>query len=523
MKKEIPKIEITPESKKVEEISAKEKESIKAPWVEIERESERRVSEKYLEKTQLSKESTDFIKKMLENEIDQKKIEFAQKWFEEHMSDLQRKGFSSQVSEETKIRIAIEQGALKELKTNEKYRHDQEEIERLSILRLEVEKESLHLDTQFLLLNRLEKKSEEIKNEIKMMERKGRPAVEINLKKEELEHLFKVKKELAENFSGRNLEAEARAELKYLEDFKDKYVEKDLLSKAKEVRYKTIREFFENEWNKLPPEERGPEQQKDFFLNNFIKKRIEEMKAKTHLKEDEIVALLGTGYNPETFKVKGFGPFQRIEVREGIAIPKKKFQDFVENQKRIYNEKIKETSKQELREILDKKYQSKFKESIERKIRELATSPEGAVKITEQMYRRIKDRLIEEWSTKGLKKETKQPKEIEAIIKEFDQKGKDPFEFMKDVVEARKGLKNLKGTAEDLSIMDDFLRRDYDIPVSRELLEQLVFSKEYREKFKKRKELLELLLKLCLKLLGFPISLFEDELESQGKPSSEKE
>lgn len=185
-----------------------------APWRKLEVEEGSNLISRYEKKSELSKEHKKDIARILGQETDQIKIDFAKDWFKEHKDEIKDKGFDIENEEEGyRLRIASQLGAFKELNTNAEHREKREEIDNLYALRTDLEKDAVPLESQFLILNRLNKRTERLKEEVKEAKEK-RDKATAKSKESELKELFEVGKELAEKISGRDLKNEAVNEAK---------------------------------------------------------------------------------------------------------------------------------------------------------------------------------------------------------------------------------------------------------------------------------------------------------------------
>ena len=475
------------------------------PWEKEIREIEERLSEKYGAEFELKKETKKSLQEILKKEIEQKMADFAlEEWFEEHKEEFTEEGIPEEISKEKKISLAIEKGALKELTTKKEYEEKFEEIERLFTLRSYLEKKSLPTEILFLTLNTLEKKTEEISAEIKEMEKEGKSEVEISMKRKELENLSKLKEELAEKGTGRNLKEEGEREAKEKIVSKEEYIDQYFDSQKEEVEKSFKEEIFNREFKKQWEE--LSEKEKEEYGNNhleFTERKIEDLSQKHELKKEEVFYLLVAGYNPEEFKSKGIFR-KKIEVKKGEKIPLGKIEDFKKVQFEIAERKIREKVKEELGKKWEEEYQKLVKEYREEEIKKLAKFPEEAIKGIEEIYQKLKDRLIAERAEKELKKEGKTREEIKEIERKFERKGKDIIEFLREVLNFQK--EQLSGDFEsDKENLSKFLEKhlkEYGIDTSSKKLESLVDNKKYKEVAKKEKGFLRLLLELIFELFG---------------------
>lgn len=489
------------------------------PWEEMEKEEEEKLIEKYTPKVELSKESQRFISDYLKEEVEKRKIEFTKEWAWKHKGELAAEGiFLEKLSEERKVAIAIEKGALNELKRKEEYRKEFEEIENLNALRFDLGKKYLPLESQFLLLNFLEKKGERTKEEIEKMIKKEKESVsieeklvlieEIKAKKKELDRLFEVNKELAEKISGRNLEAETKKEIDTKIEPKEKYIE-NRLEEAKTNQENELKlKLFENKWKKLSDKEKETFKDPIDFADTQIMIISQKLSARgIKIDPGGCLALLARGYNPEEFRLKGILR-KKIEVREGEGYSKKEFLVVLKKQKQEFDTKIEEGAKEKLADQWEKEYQKLLREGMDKKIKELAESPEKAIN---RMYQKVKDRLIAEFTEKNLKEEKKTKEKLEKIKEEFDKKGVNLREFISGVLSRKGELGELKGDLEeDEENIISFLE-GYGVKIGEGGLKEKIglekyerIANEYKEKVRKKIGFLEFLLMLIFLLLEAP-------------------
>jgi len=471
-------------TEKIEEAAERIEKEIPRSWKEMERKEEEKLFEKYVEKFELSEENQKFCDELLRREIEKEKIKYAKDWFEDHKEELQEEGISLDISEQKKISIALEKGALEELKTKKEYQEKYKEIENLNALKAELKKKHLPIDSQFLILNFLDKKTEEVEKEIQGMKKEKKPESEIFLKEKEFNNLFKTRKEVAERVSGRNLEEEVKTEI----GLKDQYIGERLEDQKNSVKnaqeYQQIYELFKNEWESLSPKK---QKKFDYDIFKFADKHFQKLNSRgLKMDKESYLALLNTDYNPAEFTFRGILR-RKIQLKEGEIISRKKFPEFIQKQKEIYDKKV----EKEAAEKLEKEYQKLTKEKIEEKIKKLAESPEKAVEGIEGMYKKIKERLIDEWAKKEFKKE-KTEEELKRVKKEFGEGEVDLEKFIKKIWTERTG--NLK---KDKELLRKILR-DYDVKIGKDDLSKLIESEKYKNNVKEIKGFLEFLLEVII-------------------------
>lgn len=460
------------------------------PWEAMEREDEGWLLAQYGERVALNEKSARFIDGFLTQEARDAEMRFAKDWFEEHREQLRGQGVSPEVSDSKKIAIAIEQGALDELRRKEEYRERREEIENLYYLRKVLREEHLPAEVPFLLLNKLQRIAENIENEIKKMRKAGKSEGEIRVKEGELERLFEIRKEVAEIASGRKLEDEARGEVDVRLEPKDTYMGKNLEREKEALRNELWVDVFSEEWERLSEKQREQYESKDEFIQKRLEAQVREMWGIT-IDRETALALLAAGDKPEEFKKRGIIR-KKIEVRGGTKLSRREFKSFLEKRREDFQKTIEENAQRGLEKRWEEKRKELIKKGVEERIKNLAKSPEQAVEGIEGVYRRAKDRLISEWTEKELKKEPKTSSQLQKIEKEFSQRGVNPREFIQDVLSRKGELRELTGDIEeDEEKIESFLE-SYGIP-TRGLVKKRMDPERYKREVRKERGFLELL------------------------------
>lgn len=482
------------------------------PWVnpEEEEKEKQKLLEKYGKEFELNDSTKKNIERFLNKDLEEEKVSFAKKWFEDNKKSLEKQGISSDISEDKKVSIAVERGALDELKKDDKHKEVYQRTENLNVLKMELGKKKIPIESQFLILNNLDKKADKINEEIEKLkeenEKSGEKEGKILIKEKELEELFKARKELAEKATDRDLEKEAKEEIKKSGDYKsrEEYVEDD--GNIQQLKEKKIegakKEIFKEKWESLDEKEKkkyikkhGEEKGYSKFIEDEIKKEKKSASEKRieGLTEENILILKLKGYNPEEFKKKGFIG-KKIEVKEGEEI--KDFGEFLEEQKEEFEKDLKE----ELGEMWNSKYREDISKKTEEKIKDLAKSPERAKEGIEGVYRKVKDRLILEYTEKTVSEE-KSGEEIKKITETFGEKGKNTTDFIKDVILHEGELKNLEGDwSEDTESIAEFLG-SYGIETNKKDLNKFVNPEEYKKEVKTQKGFFDFLWDLIKKIL----------------------
>ena len=445
------------EETKEEEPQEFEVEEEPQPWEKLKADEESNLIDEYEKQSKLDNETRDNINNIIRQETDQKRIDFAQEWFEEHKDEIREKGYDTESREDGyAVKVAKELGGFEELKEKEEYSETNETIDNLYVLRADLQKDAVPLESQFLILNLLNKKTERAEQELKAAEKKG-DATKSVVKQEELNELFKVQKELSEKISNRDLTQEADEKTDPLEE-KQEYLDKN--------------------------------------LDGYTDKRMEEI-SETDVK-NEIVYARELGY---TTAKKGL-ILRKIEVKdsEGNVLTKLKQKDLENFLSAELDKKLGKELEEEW-EMKNEERQNTMKELIGQEIKALSGSPEKAEQGIESIYDRVKKRLKAEFIEKDLKKSKKTKEQLQEIKKEFKGKGKDPAEFIDKLINREDSLEDLEGNLDRdkkkiSSFLEDWgvLMEDGKLEEFEEMMEKK--GKSYSEAAKGQKGLFEWILEL---------------------------
>lgn len=445
------------EEGKEDETSGKriEVQSEEAPWEKPKREDEKYFIEKYRERFEIGEDSKEKINEYLFQEAEQEKFEFARKWFKEHIDELKEDGGYDVKSEDDVYirRVVIEKGGFEELENNEEYQDTNDKIDNIYALKLELSDNAPSIQSQHLILNRLNKRGEKIGKELKEAIQKG-DEVTARSKEIEFNSLFKVKKELGEKLSGKNLREEAIRERKLgLLEVKDEYVDKNVSPKLEEI-------------------------EKNLNQKGEAKERV----IKTLLQE------IGLTKEEKGILIKKIVIKEGDEVVEKLA-GKEEFDQFLKD-------KIKEKIENEFGKEWEEKNNERENEIdrfTEGELKKLGSTPEKAIGGIESIYDEVKKRLCDEAAKKV---RGKTAKELRRIEKEFNKEGENPQEFIDNILNREGILKELTGDwGEDKSKISEFLE-DYGISGSEEFLEKFDKGGEkYSEEVRKKRGFLEWLIK----------------------------
>ena len=187
-----------------------------------------------------SSEDKEKINEEIEREYRQTKIDFAKQWLNGNMGKAKGRGYSLKIKEDKYlVNIVKEMGGFDEIKNEDKYKGEREKIERLSILKRSWGEGAISVESQFLMLNNLDKNFERLSKEMKDMEdsfekekmkgekpsfRESKVYAEL---REERKKVFEIEKKISSKLIDRDVvkEADEKIELSSKDDiisFKDK-------------------------------------------------------------------------------------------------------------------------------------------------------------------------------------------------------------------------------------------------------------------------------------------------------------
>ncbi len=442
-----------------------------------------------INRVEVSQEHRTFIENFLSEDIKALQEEFAVKWFDDHKGELKE----IQVEEaqrEFKVKFVMkhwedrkmesemrEVGDGKEQGYNEQFG---DKIDNLLTLRHELTRESgVSAASPFLLLGYLMKRIDN-----------GMPEIES-------ENLYKAIKDLAGKTMAENIDKDAERKVdenisaKYIN--KEKYVEKELVGRKKEVEERENEKLIEEEWQKfqkLP----NDEERNEFLIHLGAKPgQIDKQQFKerlyvstntafgTNLEVKDFYALMKDGYKPYEAAITGYrsfwgipeGVFERVKIKKGEEVEKmsaRAFDELVEKLRKAREESFETQAKKELSEDWDKARNSAIRIRAKNRVRQIAElGPERVEKLTTE----LRDRIVQEYIEKHPKKEPESPAK-EALPPPLDEKLVEPkksvrvtkFEkvmagkLIDDIYLARRG--EGKGTGE-LAGLTGNIERDADI------------------------------------------------------------
>jgi len=488
------------------------------------REDETRLLNEYTEKFKLDPDKEKNIKDILRKERDERWIEFAVKWFDEHRPQLEKKeGFSSdiEITDNKKAEIAMRNGAFEELRAKKKYKEDRTNVENIYVISADFDKgKDCSIEGQVLVLNTLDKRIEKTKVEIAKMEKAGKPEIEINEKLKELGNLFEYTKELTakiKGLEGINLEDFAKSKAGLLGD-KDFYIEKLIEGRKQGEEFcKKSELLLDEEMTSKRWEAMSDFYKKEKYGKKFeekideIKKRLKEGYPKRMMTVDDekILALMNAGYNVEEIRLKRFHTLVELKKKDGTkdTVEYKKFSEFVGDKVKKYNQELNNRAEEGLGEEWEEKkkiHDDEVRKIINQEIKAIAGSPEKAEKGIQGLFDRVKGKLIDENLKEGAQKQRKTAEELEKLKKEYEVQGKmkDTHRFMSEIIEGKGGLDKMSGDMEeDPGIIENYLREYQGIDTSGKEIQNFIENQEkegvfWGETIKSEKGLLDYFVEL---------------------------
>ncbi len=418
--------------------------------------------EKYAEEIEFSEDLKENINQHLLREADEAREKFVNVWAEKNRSRIKdEKGEDvNKLDMPAKLELFKEQGGFEELKADQQYEGQRDEIKNIDMLLYDLQKEKIPIDSQFLILNRLSYRADGVEEELKKM---SKEEMEVGgaAKEEELEALFQATQEIAQKLSKDDLEENAkkfglqgaRMSLKQPRGTtKEDYIEKECDEKWKQYLSEEQRFAFE----KGTPEERHLEllgykrERKGFLRKKIIIKN----------KEGDVV-----------------GSFKKPEDAT----------QFLETKGRDEIRRIDEEVRARIGQRWEEVCAAKTKEALRKQVKKIACSPENAVSGVEFVYQKARQRLIKEFQEKRTRRETRDRKKIKGGLRGDEGKienkeawrGSSEQEFIKGLVEEGGMLEELEGFLEkDEGRIIKFLKK-HNVPT--EHLEPVIKEMEARE------------------------------------------
>ena len=459
-------------------------EKITAVYDNMKTKDETRFSNRCANEFKINETRETHIKNIFEKETDNKKTEFSLIWFEDHKAQLGEEGVPSNIelSDNVKIKIAIEKGALDELEINDEYKEHKIELENIYAIRKDFNKgNNCPIESRFLALNMLNKRMERKQKEIKAEIENENPRIsyedlEGEVKKEiyqnkEIQELYEDMKELTGKITGLDLDEKAKEKIGFLpskEDFinttlldQKEVIERKFKSKIFEEEYKEFEQGGKNifiaekikQWEKNKiPEDMIKKLINDFDkvqdIEDFANISLEEDKQilkvgfeKEQIDEETILALRNAGYDPKDFKRKrswkwplfgkGEGIFTKIwfkrntiKLKKGEKIKIKDFEGFCSGKKEIFNNDISNKADKKLEakytDEIKPEYKVKLEKEIQNQIENIAESPKNAIDNIEGLFKTIKERQLDEFIEKAKQKKIKKLAEKKETVEKLE-------------------------------------------------------------------------------------------------------
>lgn len=330
--------------------------------------------EKYAEKMELGDDLKESAYRYLSTEADEATEEFINNWTTNNREKIKNeKGIDpKKLDIAAKFQLCNEQGGFEELKTNAQYQEQYDKTKNIDMLLYEVKQENVPIDSQFLILNRLNHRAENIEKGLNQKRYEAREAI---AKRAELEELLRVTQEIGQ-----------------------KLTKGDLGKIAEEKGLKTL-------MNSLGNKEDYIKNRFSLEKDDYINKRLEREFGGTK-KAEEYLRFLG-------YKMKRKGFLKKrtiITDRNGVIVRRftkqKEALQFLKAQEKT---KTEERLEKELRAGIGKEWEdskaAEIRKAIRREVKGLASSPEKAEKSLGDLYQEARQKLIQEFKEKKFKKE----------------------------------------------------------------------------------------------------------------------
>lgn len=426
---------------KVEVVAEKERTQTnkeEAIFDELRREQETTLLGRYAEKIEFSDELKETADRHLLQEADESTEGFVNAWAKEKKEEI-KEAMGVDVSGldmAAKMELCREQGGFEELRKEEKYREWNRDINNIHTLLYDLKKDNIPIDSQLLILNRLDHRVDKVKKELAHIQKQGNE-IETRAKEIELAELLQVTQEMSQKIGKGDLEkiAEQKGTDTLIRSLGEKegYVN-DRLSNEKKA---YLGDNLEDELKRVG-EEGGYLQLLGYSMETkgFLRKRT--------IIEDEVGNVICSFERP--------AKAVRFLKREG---------------ERKIEEDLGERFKAEIGKEWEDSRTAEIKKVIHREVRKLARSPEKANEGIEFVYREARQRLIQEFKEKELKKEVKVETEGGVSIGgEIYQKGagESVERVMSDLLKKKGPFEGLRGNwKEDRVVIERFFD-SMDIP-----------------------------------------------------------
>jgi hypothetical protein len=454
----------------------------------------------------ISPESKKTIDGFLNTNTERAYEKFALDYFGTHKNEIEAKGMAiKDVSDEYKVSAVLgilskDQMAVEIRK--EGYEDLKEDLDRISLLKLEMGQKPLSPEVPFLLLNYLNGAMEKEKSEIETLKsRTGDKAAEYQVanREKELAKLALAQRELVEKTMHENLKE--KAERKFAEENpgKEDYVRVHLVGEREEGsipgKYKTKEELINQEWDRVSDTDKTIEYRSGIekFKNEILGKA-----RGMQISEGAFYGLLEKGYKPyEQIKTKGwFSKKTFMPKQDGTfeKIPADKFGEFIKWHEDDYKEETKyfKSKEEKFGAEWDKMHKEQVEANIEARIKELAQSPEAVFGGIEKIYADLREKRVAEYIASHKPKE-KTPEEKDKIKQEFIEE-KRPTKNEKPNIDILGKLSadtskigKLGGLNEilddDIPELGKYFREDLGINVSAQKLRSILSGQNHKEKY----------------------------------------
>ncbi len=402
---------------------------------ELGREQESDFFEKHAEKVEFGEDMKEVIQRHLSQEIDEAAQQFAVIWAKDNRQRIKKeKGIDmNTLGISAKIKWCREQGGFIELKKNEQYEKQNDEIKNIRALKYNLEKDNIPVDSQYLTLNRLYHKAEKAEKELNRAKKQGKET-EITVKEAELKELQQITQEIAQKLLKDDLKK--RAGEQGLNNLINSVGDKDAYTQQRfsKERLSYVRSNLQDQLKGIAKEE-------DYlqFLNYTVEKKG--IFGRKSIITDEQGKIVYRGK-------KSFGRHRFLSTEA----------------KRAAKDRLEKRCKEEIEQDWEGLRTVEVEKAINQEVRQLARSPEKAEQGIESLYKKVRQRLVKEFREKEIEKESEakeRQKEMDEEEREEQRKrqekekkeyakgeGKSILDIMDDLANKKGGFENLEGSWE---------------------------------------------------------------------------
>jgi len=432
-----------PEEEREEEAPQAVEVEYQSPWEAFRGEEE--FLRKWARITEISGSTINKTDEFLVKELERVRFDFARDWARRHKNEIKNQtGLDySQLDEKTLVSIVDAMGGFKELRTNEEYKHYNEQIDRLAALRQGWTSEGVRYSVAVASLNVFQKRKEYLSSLIQEKRKeteKARKRLE-GLRREE-SPLYEEVKEMYDTATKelRELEAENEELSLIMEEIAGKMIGRDLREEAISKKLPEVEDLAK----KL-----GTRTGRESYMRELgWSWQIIPGKGKT---------LIGTLKE----KIKGIPQ----EVREErIVVYDKDGNEIGE----FTNEELQQRLFEEVKKRVPQRY-------IDERVKTLATSPESARRGIQELFERVKKDVLEDFLNEKVKREAKTPEAMEKIKEIAEGRGINVQEALEKTLGRKEAYKGLTGDyLRDKNIIIEDTRRIWGIDLSPERLDKAV-------------------------------------------------